>query len=58
MALVQDLNLNILRSDDISVVNEFLDVLPEDLFRLPPNREIEFSVDLALGTYPISKTPY
>lgn len=58
MALVQDLNLNTLRSEDISVVIEFFDVLFEDFSRLPPDREIEFSVVLALRIYPISKTPY
>ncbi|PON70115.1 hypothetical protein PanWU01x14_082900, partial [Parasponia andersonii] len=42
----------------VLVISEFLDVFPEDLSRLPPNREIEFVIDLLPGTAPISKAPY
>ena len=31
---------------------------PEDLPGLPPDREVEFSIDLVPGTAPISKAPY
>nr|CAD1837602.1 unnamed protein product [Ananas comosus var. bracteatus] len=58
VALVKDLNLITPRLEDIPVVNKFSDVFPEDLPGLPPDREIEFRVDLAPGTNPISKTPY
>ena len=40
------------------VVNEYLDVFPEELPGLPPERELEFSIDLLPGTAPISKAPY
>ncbi|KAK0590096.1 hypothetical protein LWI29_022628 [Acer saccharum] len=40
------------------VANEFLDVFLDDLSGTPPNREIEFKIDLFPGTSPISKTPY
>ena len=40
------------------VVREFLDVLPEDLPRLPPDREVEFTIDVLPGIAPISKAPY
>ena len=39
---------------EIPVVNEFFDVFPEDLPGLPPDREIEFEIELAPGTEPIS----
>ncbi|XP_077210320.1 uncharacterized protein LOC143845794 [Tasmannia lanceolata] len=42
----------------IPVVREFLDVFPEDLTDLPPHREVDFTIDLELGTKPISKAPY
>ena len=42
----------------IPVVCEFLDVFPEDLPRLPPDREVEFSIELEPGTAPISLRPY
>ena len=38
----------------IAVVCEFLDVFPEDLPRLPPDRDVEFSIELEPGTAPIS----
>ena len=44
--------------EDISVVNEFPDVFPDELPGLPPDREIEFAFDLAPGTEPVSKAPY
>jgi len=43
---------------DIPVVCEFSDVFPEELPGLPPDREIEFSIDLLPETRPISKAPY
>jgi hypothetical protein len=44
--------------EDISVVREFSDVFPEDLPGLPPEREIEFGIDLVPSTTPISIPPY
>ena len=42
----------------IPVVYEFLDVFPEDLPRLPPNRDMEFTIELEPSTAPISRRPY
>ncbi|XP_074346452.1 putative mitochondrial protein AtMg00860 [Apium graveolens] len=44
--------------DEIPVVNEFLDVFPDVLPGLPPDRKIEFSIDLIQGAEQISKAPY
>ena len=46
------------RLEDIPVVREFSDVFSEDLVGIPPNREIDFQIELAPGTEPISKAPY
>lgn len=46
------------RLEDILIVKEFSDVFPNDLPGLPPNRDIEFSIDLGPGICPISKAPY
>ncbi|GKV13905.1 hypothetical protein SLEP1_g24864 [Rubroshorea leprosula] len=46
------------RLEDIPVVREFPDVFPEDLPGLPPDREVEFAIDLVPGTGPVSKAPY
>ncbi|XP_070049854.1 uncharacterized protein [Nicotiana tomentosiformis] len=40
------------------VVNEFLYVFPDELPRLPPERKIEFSIDVLPDTQPISIHPY
>jgi hypothetical protein len=41
---------------EVPVVNEFPDVLPEDLPGMPPDQDIEFVIELKLGTAPIYKT--
>ncbi|GKB78284.1 putative reverse transcriptase domain-containing protein, partial [Tanacetum coccineum] len=43
---------------DISVVRDFEDVFPEDLSGLPPQRQVEFRIDLVPGATPIAKSPY
>ena len=40
------------------IVEEFLDVFPDELSGLPPDRDIEFVIDIILGVAPISKPPY
>jgi hypothetical protein len=40
------------------VVNEFPDVFPDELLGMPPDRDIEFVIDLMLATAPIYKIPY
>ena len=40
------------------VVDEFLDVFPEELLGLPPVGEIAFSIDLVPGAQPVSIPPY
>jgi hypothetical protein len=44
--------------EDILVVNEFQDVFPQELPGMPPNKEIELTIDLILGTAPIAQAPY
>jgi hypothetical protein len=43
---------------DIPVVCEFSDVFPDDLPGLPPDREVEFVIELKPGTAPISRRAY
>ena len=40
------------------MVCEFPDVFPEELPGLPPDRDMEFKIELVLGTTPISRRPY
>jgi hypothetical protein len=44
--------------NNIHVVRDFPDVFPEELPGMPPDREVEFVIDLLPGTAPISKRPY
>ncbi|GAU49783.1 hypothetical protein TSUD_369070 [Trifolium subterraneum] len=44
--------------EEIPVVGEFSDVFPEDISDLPPERKVEFGIDLVPGTSPISMAPY
>ena len=44
--------------DEIQVVREFPDVFPDDIAGLPPDKEVEFTIDLIPGTEPISIPPY
>ena len=44
--------------DNIHAVRDFLDVFPEELLGMPPDREVEFVIDLLPRTAPISKRPY
>jgi hypothetical protein len=43
---------------DIPVVCKFLDVFPEDFPGLPPERDVEFVIELKPGTTPISRRSY
>jgi hypothetical protein len=40
------------------MVCEFPDVFPDDLPGLPPDSDVEFKIELILGTAPIFKRPY
>ena len=43
--------------ESVSVVREFLDVFPADLPGMPPDRDIDFCIDLEPGTLPFSIRP-
>ncbi|XP_073061817.1 uncharacterized protein [Primulina eburnea] len=47
-----------LKISEISVVQEFPEFFLEKINTLPPQRDVEFSIDLIPGAQPISKTPY
>jgi hypothetical protein len=44
--------------NNIRVIRDFPDVFLEELPGMPPDREVEFVIDLLPGTTPISKRPY
>ncbi|GJV40829.1 zinc finger, CCHC-type, retrotransposon gag domain protein [Tanacetum coccineum] len=56
--VVTDTNVEKKSAKDVTIVNEFLDVFPEDLSSIPPERQVEFRIDLIPGATPFAKTPY
>jgi hypothetical protein len=46
------------QGSEVLVVNEFPDVFPEELPGMPPDRDIEFVIELKPSTVPIYKTPF
>ncbi|XP_057981228.1 uncharacterized protein LOC131166670 [Malania oleifera] len=58
LAFVKDMPAGERKLEEILVVCEFPNVFPEDFLGLPPNRKVEFGIELAPGTMPISKALY
>jgi hypothetical protein len=44
--------------EDVSIVQEFAEVFPNELPGMPPERDVEFTIDLVPGTKPIAKNAY
>ncbi|GKF83380.1 hypothetical protein Tco_0245036 [Tanacetum coccineum] len=44
--------------EEIVVVRDFLEVFPDDLYGLPPIREIKFRIELIPEATPVAKYPY
>ena len=58
LAMVRDVQVDKGSVDRVLVVCEFQNVFSEELPGLPPEREIEFCIDVVPGTDPISMPPY
>ncbi|XP_022868611.1 uncharacterized protein LOC111388159 [Olea europaea var. sylvestris] len=58
LAHVIDTDVSKLKLEDIPVVKDFPDVFSEELPGLPSDRDMTFTIDLSLGTVPISRAPY
>ncbi|WMV29890.1 hypothetical protein MTR67_023275, partial [Solanum verrucosum] len=58
LAHIVDTRMKSLCIKDIPTVCDFPEVFPENLLGLPPEREVEFPIELISGSTPISTTPY
>nr|GFC78111.1 putative reverse transcriptase domain, aspartic peptidase domain protein [Tanacetum cinerariifolium] len=58
LATIYDTTLDVPSIHDQSIVFEFPDVFPDELSGIPPVHEVEFNIELILGSEPISKAPY
>ncbi|KAJ0455808.1 putative nucleotidyltransferase, Ribonuclease H [Helianthus annuus] len=58
LAHIVDKKAKELKLEEIPVVKEFPEVFPEDLPGVPPQRQVEFRIDLIPGAAPVAKSPY
>ena len=58
LALVFDSKRGQVNLENILVIREFLDVFPEELPGLPPEREVDLAIEVLHGTTPISRALY
>ena len=58
LAHVVDKSQTVQVLENLPAVSEFPDVFPEELPGLPPDREIDFTIEVAPGVAPISVPPY
>ena len=58
LALILDSKREQVNLENIPVIREFPDVFPEELPGVPPEREVDLSIELVQGTTPISRAPY
>jgi hypothetical protein len=47
-----------LKLEDIHVIQEYLDVFPDELPRMQPERTIEFKIELQPSTAPVARALY
>ncbi|XP_070032363.1 uncharacterized protein [Nicotiana tomentosiformis] len=55
---VTDTTVEVPILESVPIVNEFPDVFPDELPGIPPDREIDFGIDVMPGMQPISIPPY
>ncbi|XP_069144625.1 uncharacterized protein [Solanum lycopersicum] len=58
LAHIRDTSIETPMLESIPVVSEFSEVFPIDFPGLPPDRDIDFCIDVEPGTQPISIPPY
>ncbi|XP_070039654.1 uncharacterized protein [Nicotiana tomentosiformis] len=55
---VTDTTAEVPTLESVPIVNKFPDVFLDELLGIPPDREIDFGIDMMPGTQPISIPPY
>ena len=53
LAHIRDVEVETLSIESIPMVLEFIEVFPNELSGMPPDRDIDFCIDLEPGTRPI-----
>ena len=57
LALILDSKRGQVDMEKILVVREFPNVFPKELPGIPPEREVDLSIEIVPGTTPISRAP-
>nr|GEX11271.1 putative reverse transcriptase domain-containing protein [Tanacetum cinerariifolium] len=55
---LSNVKVDVPKLSDISVVRDFVEVFLEDLSGLPPQRQVEFCIDLVPGVTPVAKSSF
>ncbi|CAA2959116.1 Hypothetical predicted protein, partial [Olea europaea subsp. europaea] len=58
LVAMTDIKQDKLSIEDVPIVRHYKDVFPEDLRGVPPDKQVEFTIDLVPGATPISKALY
>ncbi|XP_070020327.1 uncharacterized protein [Nicotiana sylvestris] len=58
LASIRDSDAEVSSIESVPIVREFPEVFPADLSGMPPDRDIDFCINVAPGTQPISIPPY
>ncbi|XP_070052783.1 uncharacterized protein [Nicotiana tomentosiformis] len=58
LAYVRDVSVGTPTVESVSVVRDYPDIFQANLPGMPPDRDIDFGIDLSPGTQPISIPPY
>ena len=56
LALMSVENQN--KINELEIVRDFAEVFPDEIPEVPPEREVEFGIELVPGTRPVSMAPY
>jgi hypothetical protein len=57
----KDIRLNHLKGvslEEVPIIKEYPDIFPDELPGMPPDRDMEFLIELLPGTGPVAKRPY
>ncbi|GJW14297.1 putative reverse transcriptase domain-containing protein [Tanacetum coccineum] len=55
---LMNVNVGEPKMNEIPIVREFNDVFSKDLSGLPPQRQVEFRIELVAGAVPVARSPY
>jgi len=58
LTYVLDTKMEDIQVSNVPIIREFPDVFLDELLGVPPKREVEVTIDVLPGTFPIAQSPY